>query len=145
MASFETYRKTAFLQNTTPRVTFQIVDEDGVGFRPGTLTMSVYDLDFHTTSLTVQQWISHPIFPIPASQTIVNDRQDIDMLAFCDVNGFVEFHLDEEDTEIGVPSSSVPSLWLRNFLFTWTWASPPRKGKHQLILTIAPDRASVAV
>lgn len=145
MPSFETYRKTAFLENTTPRVTFQIVDEDGVGFRPDTLTMSIYDLDFHTTSLTIQQWISHPVFPIPASQTIVNGRQDVDILALCDADGNTEVVLEEDDTDVAVPSSSLPSLWLRNILFTWTWGSPARKGKHQLILTIAPDRATVAL
>lgn len=120
--------KTPFLQGTTPRIKFRIADEDGTGFKPSTLTYSVYDVDFKAT---------------PATQTIVNGRNDVDALAECDVDGNVLMFLAAADTDVDVPDGCVPATLQRRILFTWTW-STTRVGKHEVILTIAPDRETVA-
>ena len=124
-----THVKKPFLHGTTPRISFQIVDPDGVGFQPDTLTMSVYDyVDTED----------------PPADQLVNDRNDVDILDFCDADGNVAFYLEAEDTELVVPASELAIQPKRRLLFTWTWDSPVKVGKHELILTIAPDRETVA-
>lgn len=124
----QTVVKRAILQGTTPQITFQIVDEDGVGFQPDALTMSVYDVDF-----TVD----------PATETIINSRNDLDIIADCDASGNVEVYLSEDDTEVTVPDGIWPSQLHRKILFRWEWDTT-KVGKHEVILTIAPDRETVA-
>lgn len=134
MAGPVTSVKKPILQGTTPRISFQIVDEDGVGFQPETLTMSIYDVVFGTppTSTT--------------TQTIVNSRNDVDVLASCDAGGNVELFLNADDTTIDVPAGANPLTLERRVLFTWTWDTDPVKvGKHQVNLTILPDRETEAV
>ncbi len=127
---YQTFVKQPILEGTTPRVTFQIIDEDGAGFEPDTLTYSVYDVDFSTT---------------PATEAIVNSRNDIDALANCDTGGNVVLVLSADDTHVEVPNGPVPATIQRRVLFTWTWdTAPVRVGKHELILTIAPDRETEA-
>ena len=126
--NFQTVVKKETLQGTTPRITFQIVDEDGVGFLPDVLTMSVYDVDFSVD---------------PATETIINDRNDLDILADCDASGNVEVYLSEDDTDVTVPDGSVPSQIKRKIRFRWEWDTT-KVGKHEVILPIAPDRETVA-
>lgn len=125
----QTVRKAPILQGTTPRISFQIVDEDGAGFQPDTLTMSIYDVDFEVD---------------PATQAIVNSRDDIDVLSDCDAQGNVELFLSADDTEVTVPTARNPLTLERRLLFTWTWDTD-KVGKHQIILTILPDRETEAV
>ncbi len=127
---YQTIIRTPILQGTTPRITFQIVDEDGAGFKPDTFTYSVYAVDFTA---------------IPATEAIVNSRNDIDALTKCDTAGNVTLVLSADDTDVDVPDGPVPATLQRRILFTWTWDSAPvRVGKHELILTIAPDRETEA-
>lgn len=135
--------KKEILQGTTPRIAFQIVDEDGAGFQPDALTMSVYDV---TYTWPANSLITHvpPFSATPLADAIVNDRNDIDVLAECDAEGNVELHLEVEDTEITVPTGAIPSVAHRRILFRWEWGSPAKVGKHEVILTIAPDRETLA-
>lgn len=137
--SHQTRVKKAILQGTTPEVTFQIVDEDGVGFQPAALTVSIYDVDFGLV------WPSSlpPALPSTVTQAIVNSRNDVDILADCDVDGNVAFTLEADDTDVTVPDAAVPSFLCRRLLFRWTWDTT-KVGKHEVILTIAPDRETVA-
>lgn len=134
MASVVTVVKRPLLQGTTPRIQFQIVDPDGVGFQPSTLTMSVYDVAFGTPPTAT------------TTQTIVNGRNDVDVSAFCDSSGNVELFLGADDTTVDVPAGANPLTLERRILFTWTWDTDPVKvGKHQVNLTILPDRETEAV
>ncbi len=127
---YQTLVKSPILAGTTPRITFQILDEDGIGLQPATLTYSVYGVDFST---------------VPAIEAIVNDRNDVDISANVDTTGHVELVLSSDDTAVDVPAGATPSTIQRRILLTWTWdTNPVRVGKHELILTIAPDRETEA-
>jgi hypothetical protein len=143
MPPSQIFRKTPVWQGTTPQVIGYVTDFDGVRFRPDTLTMTIYDVDFHP-SVTIQAWMAHPVFPVPATHSVVNGRKDIDVLAQCDVNGTITLVLDAEDLEIDVPAQAIPSVWLRRIMFTFTWASPERKGKSELVFPVLPDRSTIA-
>lgn len=128
--AYRTLVKKAILQGTTPRVSFTIVDEDGVGFQPDTLTMTIYD--FACSCL------------VPPSGSIVNDQNDVDILANCDSQGNVAVYLAEEDTTLSTDAACRPSVLPRRLLFRWTWDSPTKVGKHEVVITLAPDRELVA-
>lgn len=134
--------KKDILAGTTPRLTFQIVDEDGAGFLPDTLTMSVYDVSYTPTATSIRTTVP-PFGSTPLADSIVNSRNDVDVIADCDADGNVELHLVAADTTIDVPVGTVPSTYRRLILFTWTWDTD-KVGKHEVILTIAPDRETVA-
>ena len=146
--------KKAFLSGTTRRIEFTIVDkETGVGFQPDTLIMSIYDVSpvtsLLTPSLVIYQvwpflWTSVPPAPVVTS-TIVNGQNDADVHAFVDANGLVDVFLDPADTEIDVPTTLSAHPHRRVLLFTWTWGSPPKTGKCEIVLSIAPDRETEAV
>lgn len=139
---YQTSRKAPLLAGVTPRISFQIVNEDGVGFRPDTLTISVYDVAF--TPLATSRRTTVPAYgSTPLVDTIVHDRNDVDVLAQCDASGNVELTLETEDTAVDVPTGSLPTEARRRILFTWTWDSD-KVGKHEVILTITPDRETVA-
>lgn len=138
----QTVIKKPVLQGTTPLVSFQIVDEAGVGFRPDVLTMSVYDVSY-TPVGTSRKTTFPPFGSTPLADAIVNERNDVDVLASCDTDGNVELHLEEGDTEIEVPVGSTPMAYRRLILFRWEWDSD-KVGKHEIVLTIAPDRETVA-
>lgn len=140
--AYQTVIKKPTLQGTTPRLTFHIVDEDGLGFLPDTLTMSVYDVAYTPPSTSVRTTIP-PFGSTPLADMIVNSRNDVDVLASCDADGNVDLHLQTTDTDLVVPVGTVPSLAFRRLLFTWTWDTD-KVGKHEVILTIAPDRETVA-
>lgn len=131
MAGHRTERKKAFLSGTTPRIRFPILTGDSVGILPDTLTMSVYDYDDS---------------PDPPVESIINGRNDVDIIAKCDADGNVEVYLDADDTAMDVPARETATYPKRRVLFRWTFGSDPLKvGKHEVILSIAPDRESVAV
>jgi hypothetical protein len=132
--------KRAFLHGTTPRITFQIVDPDGVGFQPDTLTLSIFDVVESTT--TVLDPASRRMVP-SLSSVIVNSRNDLDAIAYVDADGNVEFWLTTDDTGVTVLTSPTPSTYKRHLLWTWTWDTD-KVGKLEIVLTIAPDRETVA-
>jgi hypothetical protein len=74
----------------------------------------------------------------------VNSRNDVDVLDFCDSDGNVEFMLDPADTLVTVPSGSRPLLFRRHVRFLVTFGSPELTEKILFILSIAPDRETVA-
>lgn len=134
--------KRAFLSGTTRRIQFQIVDKDtGIGFQPDTLTMSIYDVS--VDSLTDRVGIPTRLTD-PASESIVNSRNDVDVSASVDVSGHVDLFLDPADTEILVPDVVESRRYRRVVAFTWTWDSPTKTQKHEIVLSIAPDRESAA-
>jgi len=128
--SYRTVIKKPFLSGTTPLIEFQIVDPDGVGYRPDTLLMSVYD---------------YSVLEDVASQAIVNDRNDVDVRDACDEDGYVSLYLGADDTTIiPMPAVERALMPMRRILFAWTW-DEDKVGKHEVILTIAPDRAPEAM
>lgn len=125
--------KKRILQGTTPKLTFQVLDDavPAVGFQPDTLVMSIYDVTPSTSNVA----------PMPAvSSAIVNDREDVDVSAFCDASGNVEVVLEADDTEL--TSTQVERCTAKGIrrlvLFEWTWTSPERVGKGLFDLTIFP-------
>lgn len=139
---YQTVIKRAVLSGTTPRLTFQIVDEDGVGFKPDVLAMSIYDVTFPAIDRCATR-DGHLLWPSSATHTLVNDRNDVDILASCDDSGHVDLDLLEEDTVVSVPTQQTPMTYQRRVLFRWEWDTD-KVGKHEVILTIAPDRETVA-
>jgi hypothetical protein len=117
------------LAGSTPRLTATIVTEDGIGFKPDTLTMSIYDV-------TVAADL--------AASLIVNSRNEVDVLANCDNGGNLALTLQTGDTAVTVPNGLVPSQIKRKVLFSWTWDTD-KVGKHEIIIPIIPDRKTVAV
>jgi hypothetical protein len=142
--------KKAFVSGTTRRVQFQIVDKvTGVGFQPDTLTLSIYDVVEATGVWTFSPWpyvVTPPVGNNPTvTSEIVNGQNDADVHAFVDSDGLVDLYLTPEDTEIEVPARVSARRYQRVLLFTWTWdGSPAKVGKHEIVLSIAPDRETVA-
>ncbi len=141
MVGYQTIIKKPILSGVTPRISFRLVDEDAVGFQPDTLLMSIYDVSFTPTTSNVRTtW--PPFGATPLADEIV--RTDVDVLASCDSNGNVELFLESTDTEVDVPVGDLPTQAFRRIQFVWTWDSPIKTGKHEVILTIAPDRETAA-
>jgi hypothetical protein len=142
--------KKAFIAGTTRQVQFQIVNKaTGVGFQPDTLTLSIYDVVEATGLWTFSPWpwvITPPIGNNPTvTSAIVNGQNDADVVAFVDASGNVDLYLTPEDTDIEVPARVSARRYQRVLLFTWTWdGSPVKVGKHEIVLSIAPDRETVA-
>jgi hypothetical protein len=142
--------KKAFLSGTTRRIQFQIVDKElGTGFQPDTFTMSVYDVEHQTTTTWGRPWwrcwhCTSIISTTTVSSTIVNAQNDVDVSAFCDASGNVDIYLTVDDTAIDVPNILSAIHHQRVVTFTWTWDSPVKTGKHEIVLNIAPDRETVA-
>jgi hypothetical protein len=140
----------AFIAGTTRHVEFQIVSKPaGVGFQPDTLTLSIYDVVEATGVWTPSPWpyvITPPRGNDPTvTSEIVNGQNDADVHAFVDASGNVDLYLTPEDTEIEVPARVSARRYQRVLLFTWTWdGSPVKVGKHEIVLSIAPDRETVA-
>jgi hypothetical protein len=132
----------AFLAGTTRRIQFQIVDKDtGAGFQPDTLTMSIYDVsvDALNDRADIPTRLTEPV-----TGSIVNDRDDDDVSAFVDSSGNVDLYLDPEDTEVATPDIVQARRYRRVVLFTWTWDTPTKTGKHEIVLSIVPDREGSA-
>lgn len=127
--STQTVIRKPIRQGTTPRISFQIVDEDQVGFQPDALTMTIYD---------------HVCVGDEDANTFINDRDADDVLASCDASGNVELWLEEDDTAVADLDNCAPKTTERTVLFRWTWDSPEKVGKHQVVFTIESDYATVA-
>lgn len=146
--------KKAFLSGTTRRIQFQIVDQaTGSGFQPSTLLMSIYDVNPVTSalvpSLTFYQvwpffWVTQPAPDPVVTTSIINGQNDADISAFVDSSGNVDIYLDPADTEIDIPPTLTAIPHQRVILFTWTWGSPAKTGKCEIVLSIAPDREPAA-
>lgn len=132
-----------FLSGISKPLTYTIADSQHVGFKPSTLTVSIYDAGYpFSDPLRIQQ---HPVStPTPA---IVNGRNDEDVLSDCDVNGHVEFWLDPADTAVNLSVAPIfgRKYVFRHVLFTATFGSPERVEKVLYILTILPDQETIAV
>jgi hypothetical protein len=139
---YQTIRKKPILSGTTPQLSFQIVNESGDGFVPDVVTMSVYDVTYpasdrcSTTGGTLT-------FPDTATHTIINGRNDVDVLSSVDGSGNLAVTLLEADTLVTVPTGRTPYTYQRRITFRWEWDSD-KVEKHEFILTIAPDRETVA-
>lgn len=137
---YQTIVKKPILSGTTPRVRFQIVDEDGIGYVPDEVTMSIYDVTYPATvPCPIGSWS----LPPSATESIINSRNDVDILTSVDGDGVVDVTLAADDTAVEVPSGAVPLTYQRRILFRWVWDTT-KVGKHEVILTIAPDRETVA-
>jgi len=131
MRKFRTEPKTDYLAGTTPRITFRLIGPDKIGFQPDTLTMSVYDYDN-----TID----------PPTDSIINGRDDVDIIANCDTGGNVEVYLTADDMAHDVPGRETANCPKRRVLFAWSWSALPTKvGKQEVIISIMPDRETVAV
>lgn len=125
--------RTPFLSGVSKPLGFTI-KEAGVGFKPDTLTMTVYDRDDRDDR------VAH------STPAIVNGRNDVDVLASCSDAGVVRVTLDPADTTITPPIRRTPTYAQpRHVLFTYTWGSPPEVGKYQVTMLIAPDYEPLAV
>lgn len=147
MTEGRTEMKKAFLSGTTRRIQFQIVDRDtGIGFQPSTLVMSVYDVNTpHNQRYASVFTVTDPHQILDAlTSAIVNSQNDVDVSAFVDAQGQVDLYLDVDDTAITVPPMLIVTPYQRRVLFTWTWGSPAKTGKHEIWLAIMPDRETVA-
>lgn len=131
-----------FLAGTTRRVQFQIIDkETGQGFQPTTLLLSIFDIEL-TSTLTYL--ITGEVDGLAVQSVIVNSQDDEDITAFCDTDGNVDLYLTPEDTDLDVPDTVKATPWHRTLAFRWTWDSPEKTAKHEIVLSIAPDRETVA-
>lgn len=138
--------KKPFLAGNSREITFQIVDKaTGDGFKPSTLTMTIYDVTPTGIGLldTVYLVGGHKTDQTVGS-AIVNSQQGVDVLALCDATGNVQVYLTPEDTALEVPDIIVHTPYQRRVLFTWTWGSPALTVMHQIIIRIQPNRATVA-
>jgi hypothetical protein len=142
--------KRAFIAGTTRHVQFQIVNKaTGEGFEPDTLTLSIYDVVEATGAWVTSPWpyvVTPPRGNDPTvTSEIVNGQNDADVSAFVDSSGNVDLYLTPEDTDIEVPDRVSAKRYQRVLLFTWTWdGSPVKVAKHEIVLSIAPDRETVA-
>lgn len=97
-------------EGSTPVFSFQILDADGDGFKPETLTVTLYDY---------------------RDKSIINSRDHVDILdvngGSVDAEGNVIWELEEGDTPI-VHSDS--NLETHEALFEWSWDSGNSKQKH---------------
>lgn len=138
--------KRPFLSGTTRRIQFQIIDkETGVGFQPDTLTMSIYDVaPVPNGILNTVYRLSGNVVALPVASATVNEQDDVDVFAYVDSSGLVDLYLTPDDTDITVPAVIVAHPYQRRILFTWTWDTPIKTGKHEIVLSIAPDRETEA-
>lgn len=139
--------KKPFLSGISKPLQFRITDDDGVGFKPDAITMSIYDSTLlrAATSPYGIGTVFGPAEYVRISDTFVNNRNDVDVLDSCDADGNVSFTLDPEDTTRTSPIGQYPSQVFRHVLFRVTFGSPSQTEKLLYILTIAPDRETVAV
>lgn len=121
--------KKPVFQGTTPRITFTIKDEDGIGFQPETLVLSIYDYDDSVD---------------PPTDSLINSRNDVDVLAACDSGGNVAYWLTAADTDLDVPDRETAICPQRRLLFVWTWDAGAKVGAHEIIIPIRPNRETVA-
>lgn len=108
--------KKRIIQGTTPRLTFQILDDQSPaqGFQPDTLVMSLYDVTRSQTITTI---------PATVSSAFLTGREDVDVSASCDASGNVDVTLETDDTELSDTQTAQCTAKgiSRRVLFQWTW------------------------
>lgn len=99
-------------EESTPLLTFQIVDRDGVGFQPDVFILTLYD---------------------NKTGDILNGRDEQNVLnangCTVDADGNVEFTMEPEDTTI---LDTASALEVHIALFEWTWNAGLFHGKHEI-------------
>lgn len=120
--SYRTTLSDTIPEATTPVLAFQIVDADGDGFLPDTLTLTLY---------------ASPRLGESAGP-IVNSRDAQDVLnangVTVDSSGHVSWQMTAADTAC-VRSGSASEIHVA--LFQWTWDSGNKAGKHEIAHAIA--------
>lgn len=104
----------AQFERTTPLLEFDIVDENGVGFKPETLTLTLYDVE---------------------SGAIVNSKSAEDVLSSCDDAGHVAYWFAIADTAIQLHRTG-KTQETRRALFRWTWSAGARAAAHEIEFTV---------
>jgi hypothetical protein len=105
------------VERTTPRITFSIVDENSVGFKPTTLTLTLYAPD------------SDQLLGGREAQQNVLDANGVTVGA----NGEVVWQTTAEDNAI---VGSAPADETHVALFEWSWDAGAKRGKHELVMGI---------
>lgn len=117
-------------ESSTPAMRFRIVDGDGVGFKPETLRVTLWNY---------------------LDRAIINNRYRVDIFdvngGTIDVNGLVQWAMTREDTAIInsdetvmldtsriLPTSALQALGLETHiaLFEWTWLSGEQNSSHEI-------------
>lgn len=117
------------------------------GFKPTTLTLSIYDVTWPNLTACPSIVGTSVVWPEAATQTIINSRNDVDVLDSCDASGFIEHKLTADDLAVTAPSGLVPSRLWRRVLFTFTWGDDPDTpdvGKQEFLIPVIPDREPLA-
>ena len=96
-----------FWADTTARITGQIVDQDGTGFKPTTLLMTIFDVEKHTAG----------------SAALI--AEDVDVIADCDANGNVSIDLTRAQM---VMKDATKDSERRAVRFVWTYTATADRG-----------------
>lgn len=93
---------------TTPLLEFDIKDEAGVGFQPQSLSFTLKD---------------------GFTDTIVNNRNAVDVLSACNSNGHVALRLQANDLAFVTATRRTE---VRRALFRWVWSAGTRQDAHEI-------------
>lgn len=136
--------KKPFLAGNTIRVRFRIIDRDtGDGFVPDEVFLTVYDLEL-SAGLPSTYRLLNPQMGEEVGSVIVNDQDGVDVTAFVDSTGLLEFFLTPDDTSVDIPDRLQAIYLQRRLEFYWNWDTPEKRGAHEIWISLAPNRASVA-
>ena len=102
-------------EGTTPKLEFDVVDADGVAFRPEEMYMTLRD---------------------GATDVVVNGRLNVDVIARVDNNGHFLLYFDPADLTF---LDSTNHTELRRALFIWKWAAGTRVGAELIEFPIEND------
>lgn len=104
---------------TTQKLTARIRDENGLGFKPETLTLLLYDA---------------------ATLAVINNRNRVNIR---DLNGgtvsdtgLLTLQLDPADSPILATNGAVGSKERHIALLEWTWAAGAKAGKHEIEIVV---------
>lgn len=95
-------------EESTPLLTATFRDENGDPVQPSAATFTLYDI---------------------ASETIINSRSDVDILAFVTDPGALSFRLDQADTTIRAIGAH--HEWHMIELI-WSWSAGSRHAAHRI-------------
>jgi len=95
-------------EGDTQTIEFDIVDQDSVGFKPTTLTLTVRDRE---------------------SGTLV--KAETNILANCDASGNVLYEIPPAETTLATQLRRKASGF-HQFIFKWTWDTSPTKQKTEV-------------
>lgn len=105
---------------TTQRLTARIRDENGVGFKPDTLTLLLYDV---------------------ATSGVINSRNRVSIRdangGTLSATGLLTLQLDPADTVIVGTNNSAAGAKERHIaLLEWTWGGGAKAGNHEIEMTV---------